>query len=166
MPIVIETERCFISEIFEGDFDALATLYADPEVRRFLGGTRKGSDFQAQFVSLVEPTSGLALGVRLSETDMLVGLVTLMPHHDQTEVEISYQFSPRVWGAGIARKAVSATLTFAFKELDLPRIIAETQSVNVASCRLLERLGMTLERKLTRFGVEQSLYTITRSTVG
>lgn len=162
MPIVIETKRCFVSEIFEDDFEALAALHADPEVRRFLGGALTRSEFEAQFASLVQQTTGLALGVRLSENDILVGLITLMPHHDQTDVEISYQFSPQVWGTGIAREAVGATLAFAFKELNLPRIVAETQSANAASCRLLERLGMTLERKLLRYEAEQSLYVITR----
>ncbi len=40
------------------------------------------------------------------------------------------------------------------------RLVAETRVANVASCRLLERLGMTRVRTLQRFGVEQTLYVI------
>ena len=39
-------------------------------------------------------------------------------------------------------------------------MIAETQTANILSCKLLERVGMKLEQKIQRFGTEQTIYAI------
>jgi len=41
--------------------------------------------------------------------------------------------------------------------------VAETQSANKASCKLLEKLGMNLKQIVQRFGAEQSIYCIEKS---
>lgn len=46
------------------------------------------------------------------------------------------------------------------KKLGLTKIVAETQSANKASCRLLKRIGMDLEETVERFGAEQSIFSI------
>jgi [ribosomal protein S5]-alanine N-acetyltransferase len=45
-------------------------------------------------------------------------------------------------------------------ELSLPNVIAETQTANRASCKLIERLGMKLEKTIERFGAEHAIYSI------
>ncbi|MGK7949496.1 MAG: hypothetical protein AB4368_12020 [Xenococcaceae cyanobacterium] len=37
--------------------------------------------------------------------------------------------------------------------------LAETQIANIASCRLVERMGMRLERTVERFGAKQGIFT-------
>lgn len=44
------------------------------------------------------------------------------------------------------------------KELKLPGLIAETQTANQASCRLLEKVGKKRVKTLSRFGAEQVIY--------
>ena len=87
-----------------------------------------------------------------------VGLVFISKHRDGEDSELSYQFSPDAWGMGYAIEATRRVLDFAMNDLSLGRLIAETQSANKASCRLLERLGMTEQRRVQRFGAEQIIY--------
>lgn len=51
-------------------------------------------------------------------------------------------------------------MDYAFNTLKLTEIVAETQTSNRASCRLLEKLGMKFRETIQRFGEEQSIYCI------
>jgi ribosomal-protein-alanine N-acetyltransferase len=96
--------------------------------------------------------------IRLKSDGEFVGMVSLGVHHDGTDTEISYLLLPEWWGQGYAKEAVRAVVDLALGDLGLPRVVAETQTANVASCRLLESLGMRLERRVERFGAEQAIY--------
>jgi ribosomal-protein-alanine N-acetyltransferase len=74
--------------------------------------------------------------------------------------EISYEFLPQSWGNGYAFEVIRQLLMYALHELKLGRVIAETQTANVSSCRLLEKVGMKVEATLQRYGAEQALYGI------
>jgi len=89
-----------------------------------------------------------------------VGLVSLDSYHDGINTEISYQLLPEWWNKGLATEVITEVLLLSFNKLKLTKIMAETQSANKASCRLLEKVGMRLERTLIRFGKEQSVYTL------
>ena len=88
-----------------------------------------------------------------------MGIITLAPHHDGEDTEVSYLLLPEWWGQGYATEAVQAILDHGLANLGLSRIIAETQTANAVSVRLLKRVGMTFERNVERFGAEQSIYT-------
>ncbi|MEK8034917.1 GNAT family N-acetyltransferase, partial [Ideonella sp. DXS29W] len=78
--------------------------------------------------------------------------------HDLEDLEVSYLFLPEHWGRGYARAAVKQALAYAFGTIGLRRVLAETQSANGASVRLLEHLGFCLVGNVNRFGAEQSIY--------
>ncbi|HBP5862669.1 TPA: N-acetyltransferase [Pseudomonas aeruginosa] len=59
---------------------------------------------------------------------------------------------------GYATEALTLTLQYASDTLALKRVIAETQSKNDASIRLLNRVGMKFEREIMRFCEAQSIY--------
>ena len=63
-------------------------------------------------------------------------------------------------GKGYATEVVKELIGYAFEELRLAKVIAETQTANILSCKLLERVGMELEQKIQRFGAEQAIYAI------
>lgn len=92
-----------------------------------------------------------------------LGVISLSPHKDAEDYEISYQFHPGGWGHGFAREAAACVVRHALTGSGLDRIIAETQSANHASCRLLEHLKMVEIERLQRFGAEQVIFAIQRS---
>ena len=63
------------------------------------------------------------------------------------ETEILYAYSRSSWGRGLATEAGRAALAFGFEETPLQRIIAYAVPDNVASTRVMEKLGMELEGK-------------------
>lgn len=64
--------------------------------------------------------------------------------------EIGYVFNPSYYGKGYATESCRRILDYAFRELTAHRIIAMCNPENVASWRVLERLGMRREGHFRR----------------
>ena len=56
--------------------------------------------------------------------------------------EIGWTLAEAYWGNGYAAEAARAVLAFGFGSLDLPVIYSQTSASNIASTRLMERLGL------------------------
>jgi [ribosomal protein S5]-alanine N-acetyltransferase len=158
---LIETQRCLLQKIIPDDFKDIKKLYVNEDVRKYLGGSRKEADIQDSFSGMVHSKmESLYWVVRDKESNKFIGLVSLDTHHDKVSTEISYQLLPDWWGVGYATEIVSEILYYAFQVLKMPKVIAETQTANIASCKLLEKLGMKVTEKVNRFGAEQAIYSI------
>ncbi|WP_272495725.1 GNAT family N-acetyltransferase [Bacillus pinisoli] len=159
---LLETYRCFINPFEEKDYSDVKKLFTYQEVRRFLGGIRDEESIQQVLDDMLDPTenSSFYWVVREKQTDNFIGLVSLDPHHDGTYLELSYQLLPIWWGKGYATEVVKSIIQHALYDLNLSRLVAETQTANTKSCRLLERVGMQFESNIMRFGAEQAIYSI------
>ncbi|MCW1914910.1 GNAT family N-acetyltransferase [Luteolibacter sp. GHJ8] len=144
------------------DREAFIRLFTDPELRRYLGGplSLPQAELRADSI-IVGEEAGLSV-IRPAPDHEAIGLIWLSPYHDSVETELSFVLLPDWQGRGFAFRAASEALMIGFRDLDLPRIVSETQAANVASIALLKRLGMRLERRLERFGAEQLLFAISR----
>jgi RimJ/RimL family protein N-acetyltransferase len=56
--------------------------------------------------------------------------------------EIGWTLAERAWGRGIATEAARAVLNYGFARYALPVIYAQTSDSNVASTRMMQRLGL------------------------
>lgn len=158
---MFETKRCTVKAFQKSDWDDVKELYVNPMVRKFLGGVRQKDSIEAALDEMLYTNEdSFYWTVREKQTDHFIGLVSLNPHHDGLYLEVSYQFLPNWWGKGYATEAVQLIINHALNELKLRKIVAETQTANTSSCKLLERLGMELERTISRFGAEQAIYSI------
>lgn len=61
---------------------------------------------------------------------------------------------------GYGKEVVSAVVQYAFQNLHLTKVVAETQAANTRSCHLLESIGMKKETTVERFGEQQIIYAI------
>ena len=159
---MIETTRCELSTLQNNDWDLVVKLYTDAEVRRFLGGIVDLETVRLRFQKMLESdteTQHWVIRVKKNSSLAGIGIVSLGKHHNNIDIEVSYQLLPEWWGKGYGTEAVQAVVTHALTVLGLPRVIAETQIANIASCRLLERMGMRLEGTVERFGAKQGIFT-------
>ncbi|RXJ04422.1 N-acetyltransferase [Anaerobacillus alkaliphilus] len=158
---MLETNRCVLSLIHKDDYEDVKKLYLDERVREYLGGTVTEERVKGSFTSIIEADDGsLYFVAREKATKQFIGTVSLDTHHDGVSTEVSYQLLPEWWGAGYATEVVKEVIQYGFTELQLPELVAETQAANEASCRLLERLGMTVKENVQRFGAEQVIYVV------
>jgi [ribosomal protein S5]-alanine N-acetyltransferase len=140
---LFETERCLIKRFQKSDYVDVKKLYVNEEVRKFLGGIRQEDSIITVLDEMLNASdNSFYWVVREKHTNDFIGLVSLDPHHDGADLEISYQLLPNWWGAGYATEVVKEIISFAVNELNLQKVVAETQTANQSSCRLLEKLGI------------------------
>lgn len=156
---MLKTERCILSKLQSNDYDDVKQLYRDEKVRRYLGGIVDEERCKIKFVGILNADCDSYYWViREIEKKQFVGLVSLDLHHDGKNTEISYDLMPKWWGKGYGTEIIKEVISYGFKELGLTKIVAETQTANKASIRLLERVGMKFQGTVERFGAEQSIY--------
>jgi [ribosomal protein S5]-alanine N-acetyltransferase len=67
--------------------------------------------------------------------------------NERGEVEIGYGISPAARGNGYMTETVQALITWAFQHKDCTAVVADTDPLNIASQRVLEKAGMTVVQK-------------------
>nr|WP_100403903.1 GNAT family N-acetyltransferase [Bacillus sp. FJAT-42315] len=156
---MLKTERCELCLIQRADAADVKRLYQNEEVRKYLGGVRGEESIGVIMDEMIHSEEeAFYWVVREKGTDDFIGLVSLDRHHDGEDLELSYQLLPSWWESGYATEVVCAVIQYGLCELKCGKVVAETQMANLASCRLLERVGMRLERRVRRFGAEQAIY--------
>ena len=63
-------------------------------------------------------------------------------HLSDARVELAFFFARQCWGQGLATEGLNALLHFGFEELGLNRMEARCMPLNVASERVMQKLGM------------------------
>ncbi|RLL48335.1 N-acetyltransferase [Oceanobacillus piezotolerans] len=160
---MFESTRCSINTLQNSDYAEVKSLYVNSEVRKYLGGIRHDDEMEAVFSEMLyADEDSFYWIVREKHTGDFIGLVSIDPHHDGICHEISYQLLPNWWGKGYATEVVQFIIHYVLYELNHFKVVAETQTANIYSCKLLERVGMKLERTVIRFGAEQAIYAKTR----
>ncbi len=67
-----------------------------------------------------------------------------MPEVDETD--IGFRFLPKYWGKGIATEVSKEIIKYGFAKLNLTKIIGIAMPENIASCRVLEKIGLKFEK--------------------
>lgn len=140
------------------DVDALLPLLTNARVRAFLGGPCTAEQAYEKLNRWLNAQDALHWVVRETSTDAVLGLLSVSPHHDPRDMELSYQFLPAYWGRGYAAEALRVALAHIEETMPIARLVSETQEKNAASCRLLEKLGYRLASSCVRFGELQRIY--------
>ena len=98
---------------------------------------------------MAEDGTGARLAVERRSDGDLIGWCSLSRWNpDHRSAALGYCFGEAAWGHGYATEAARALLHWAFETLDLNRVQAETDTRNLASARVLEKLGFVREGTL------------------
>lgn len=81
---------------------------------------------------------------------------------DTDETEVAYLLSKDVWGQGYATEGARASVEWGFSTLDLTEIVGIVHPENVASQRVLEKLGMSRTARTEYFGMDCYRYALQR----
>jgi RimJ/RimL family protein N-acetyltransferase len=168
LPFELGTERLLLRQWRPEDAEALAEVYARPEVEEQLGpydltGTRAQIErFTRQWRD--EGFSHWATEERA--TQRLVGRIGLLRHHDWPEsedpVEVGWTLHPDYWGRGLATEGGRAAMQCWADLLFDPQLISITRPANARSRAVMERLGLTLRGSTFWRGHEHVWYAIDR----
>lgn len=165
---MIETARLFLRRMTAEDTDELLLIFSDPRVMASFDGQlfdRAQMELWVQRNLEHQERHGYGLfSVVLKESGALIGDCGLehMDVRGEPEVELGYDLRSEYWGRGLATEAAAAVRTFAFDELDLPRLVSLIRPSNAASRRVAEKVGMRREIEIDRGGRIYWVYSISR----
>jgi len=151
VPNPIDTERLLVRPVVDADLPALMAVNSDAEVTALLPYATWTSmaDAEAWLARMrgIEATgSALQLVVMLRSTQEAVGTCLLFRLDEgSARAELGYALGRAHWGRGFMHEALVGLLRSAFGSMGLRRIEAEIDPRNVASARLVQRLGFTKE---------------------
>jgi RimJ/RimL family protein N-acetyltransferase len=150
--VVLATDRLRLRPLRPDDVDAMVDLDSDPEVMRWLtGGTATPRDYIDDVVLprfLERDPRRPWLGVWATEgpDGRFLGWVSLRPMSPACPrwATLGYRLCRSAWGRGYGTEAAGAVLGRAFEGGDLERAEAMVYEANIASQRVLQKLGLRL----------------------
>lgn len=160
---IIETERLLLRIYKPEELEIVYKMLADKNVTRFyppgFSITREEvlASLPRRFKHWRERGFG-QLGVFEKENENLLGYCGLQPFDNTPEIEIYYGFFEAAWGKGYATEAARAMLRFGFENTNLDKISAGTHPDNVASQKVLQKIGLEKHEGLRRFYNIDSVY--------
>jgi len=164
----LATPRLELRPFREGDLDDLYAMDSDDRVMRYLANGLKGrtrEECERSLARMVDsavtrPGYGL-LRASCRDGGGFVGGCGLFALPEAGEVEIAYRLPHACWGQGYATEMARAVLAHAFASMGLARVIGLTWPENVASQRVLEKIGMRPEADAEHYGRVMRVYAAT-----
>ncbi|HXC03567.1 MAG TPA: GNAT family N-acetyltransferase [Bacteroidia bacterium] len=149
---VLETERLVLRALSAADTTQVFRLYSNPGVMQYRGAacfqTEEEAvnligEFEEQFAAGKGIRWGLAFKDQEQELLGTAGLKSIHPIH--LRGEIGYELDPVYWNRGLMTEALRTITNFCFHTLHLHTIEANIAPDNMASERVLQKLGFVKE---------------------
>lgn len=162
----LTTARLVLRPFTNADLDAVHALWTDADMRRYLCDDTIVSREQSQ-EWLEGSTAGFAQrrfglwGTHDAASNALIGFCGCRDW-PSGEPELMYGLSRPWWGRGLATEAATAVLDYVFETLGHPVVMAATDPPNVASIRVMERLGMAFDWRGEMHGLDTVVYRLSR----
>lgn len=164
--MLIKTNRLILRELQSTDLQELASILADPKVMRFSPtGVNSVEQVQEKIQSFITYYKEFGFGkwaVVLKENNQLLGYcgIAIDRIDGKDEKELGYRIDSRYWGQGLATEAASATVRYGFDQFNLPYLLGIVERANLASVRVLEKVGMRYKRVTIFHEVEMDVYRV------
>ncbi len=165
MKIVFETNRFYLRESTKDDAELGYLLNLDPAVIKFTGDPPFASiDAARSFLASYDAFAKYGMGrwyIFYKKTHEFVGWCGLKYHPDTQEVDLGYRLLKKYWDQGIATETSLACIRYGFEVLGVKEIISRADKENVASIRVMEKIGMKFDRKIdfdNKIGVQYVIH--------
>jgi [ribosomal protein S5]-alanine N-acetyltransferase len=154
MAIILQTERLIVRTWSPDDAEAGFRIWSDPEVMRYVGTGQPNATIEEtqawiNRMSAHHELHGFGFwAVVEKKSSQLIGSCGMGYQRDGgLPIEFGYTLARSQWGRGFATEAAAACLRYAFESLRLPELSASVDSRNVASQRVLEKIGFAFQRE-------------------
>jgi len=169
MKIHFETERLIIRDLEEFDAKGIFELDSDPKVHEFLGKNP---------IKTIKEAEGVINGIRQhyvangigrwaiidKKTNDFIGWTGLKYEQKVREnfnyYDLGYRLRSKYWGKGIATEAAIESLKYGFETLNLNEICAAAAIDNVASNKILRKIGLGFIETFEHHGIHCNWYSI------
>lgn len=167
MKIIIETDRLFLKELNPDDSLNFYLLNENPNVIRFTGDKAFKNENEAR--KFLENYTDYQLhgygrwAVIEKSTQKFLGWCGLKYHPETQETDLGFRFFEEFWSQGFATESAKACLKFGFDELNLNRMIGRAMKDNLASVKVLEKIGMSFVKDFDFDGKDGVVFEIKKT---
>jgi [ribosomal protein S5]-alanine N-acetyltransferase len=159
------TDRLLAERLREEHLGEIRRMHRDPNVMATLGGLRSDEETTHYLRDNLDHWDRYGYGMwvfRDRAHGRFVGRAGLRNTHVgcNDEVELAYALVADYWGRGLATEMATEILKLAFERLDLDDIVCFTLPTNLASRRVMEKVGFEYERDVVHAGSPHVLYRI------
>jgi ribosomal-protein-alanine N-acetyltransferase len=143
----LETRRLLLRRFTTDDRAWLCELYADPEVTRYLGGTQTPDAvdrmMRNRFLDYYQAHPGFGIWMTIErDSGERAGFHLLNNIQGESIIQVGFALARWAWGRGYGTEMAGAVLRHGFVTLGLPNIAGMASLQNLASQRVLEKIGL------------------------
>lgn len=153
-PRELRTGRLLLRPFVVEDAGGLAEVLSDIESARFIGGPKSLEESRGSTERMRDAFDHRGWGafaVVPIEVGKCIGYCGVRPLACTADVEIAFALARAWWGRGFATEAATLVMDAAFKFLPFPSVVGTVYPDNAASLRVLDKLGLKLEKKVWGF---------------
>jgi RimJ/RimL family protein N-acetyltransferase len=165
MMLILETNRLALRTWALEDSEAALQIWGDAEVMKFVGEPFENIEAARRALAnavAAQDKHGICLWATIEKSSgRVVGCCGFHPF--ENDLEIAYHFIRAVWGKGYATEAAQACLGYGFGKLKTAIIIGFTHPENIASSRVLEKIGMKYKGLVEIEGAKERKYELNRT---
>jgi RimJ/RimL family protein N-acetyltransferase len=166
----IVTPRLVLRAWEDRDREPWRAMCADPEVMRYIAdgsplGAAESDESIERFRRCWREDGFSFWALELRDSGRFIGFCGMQPVPDGSgRIEIGWRLERAAWGRGYATEAALPARDFAFAQCGLDRLVALFQPPNVASLRVMEKLGMTYDSdEVNAQGIPTRVYALERA---
>ena len=158
IPIQV-TDRLRLRAFTADDAPVMHNIMTGQDVMKYFPGAPTVSlkHVEKMIVRILQHWSDRQYGlwaIEFIETSELIGRCGLQQIPETDEVEVDFIVSRDYWGQGIATEAGQASVDFAFDKLKVKELVGIVHPNNIASQRVLEKLGLQFVEATQYFGMD------------
>lgn len=149
---LLSTERLRLREMKETDWEEVHDYASLEIVCQYQPWGPNSEEETKSFIRDVmidtakDPRTRYLFAIVMKDDNRLIGAAEFNIHDFQhNNGEIGYIVHPDLWGKGIASEAAKLMIEIGFKHFQMHRIQATCDPANIASSRVLEKIGMKKE---------------------
>lgn len=147
MNVVIETTRLLLRTFTIDDAQLIYELNNDDNVTRYTHDPVNSIDEARDILEkVILPQYALynfgRWAIHLKTNLEFIGWSGLKYRFGFNEIDLGYRLKQSAWGKGYATEAAFACLKYGSEQLHIKKITGKAESANIASCRVLEKIGM------------------------
>lgn len=151
----LKSEKVILREMEEKDWIGVHKYASQEKVCQYQTWGPNSEPESEEFVKQVlidakkEPRSRFVFAIILKESGEMIGAGEFNIRDYTNRVgEIGYIVNPKYWGMGFATEVAKLLITYGINDLNMHRIFATCDPINIASSRVLDKVGMIKEGRL------------------
>ena len=147
MYIIFETPRLFLRRFTEEDATLILQLNSDAEIVKYVHEPILETEEQATkiIINIILPQYKNNLGrwaIHTKHNNDFIGWCGIKYLPERDEMDLGYRLVKQAWRKGYATEAAQHTLDYGFNTLDIALITGRAHIENMASQKVLEKIGM------------------------